>query len=250
GDVRRGGKEWDDGIVDYVAQKFLAEYGEDPRGNPQALAGLNAAAERAKRTLSKLQQTSVTCSHAGKMLTVPLSRADFETLTKDLLTRTRLTTQQVLREAGVGWERIDRVLLVGGSTHMPMTGQMIQEISGRVADNSLAVSEVVARGAAIHAGIVAARAGLPDSQSLGADVAASLGQIEEINVNSHGLGIEIKRKSDRVNHILIPKNTRLPVAASQVYRTVGDNQSRVRVKVLQGEAHQADACISIGECWI
>src|SRR5262249_59809642 len=70
------------------------------------------------------------------------------------------------------------------------------------------------------------------------------------NVNSHGLGIEIKQKSDRVNHILIPKNTRLPTAASQVYRTVGDNQSRVRVKVLQGEAHQADACISIGECWI
>src|SRR5262249_60187860 len=70
------------------------------------------------------------------------------------------------------------------------------------------------------------------------------------NVNSHGLGIEIKQKSDRVNHILIPKHPRLPVAASQVYRTVGDNQSRVRVKVLQGEAHQADACISIGECWI
>jgi molecular chaperone DnaK len=249
GDVRLGGKDWDDRIVDYVAGQFQRQFGDDPREHPQALAGLSAAAERAKRTLSKLYQANITCTHAGRMLTVPLTRPEFEGLTRDLLTRTRLTVQQVLRQAGVGWDKVDRILLVGGSTHMPMTGHMLQEISGRLPDNSLAVSEVVARGAAIHAGIRAARTeevGL----TLDADVRDTFGDVVEINVNSHSLGIEVKRDQERLNDILIPKNTQLPTAASRVYRTVVANQQRVRVKVLQGEAHQADACISIGECWI
>ncbi|MFN4259413.1 MAG: Hsp70 family protein [Gemmataceae bacterium] len=249
GDVRLGGKDWDDRIVDYVAKKFQQEYGSDPRGDPQSLAVLQAAAERAKRTLSKLPHASITCSHAGKVLTVPLSRADFEALTRDLLTRTRLTTQQLLRQAGVSWDAIDRVLLVGGSTHMPMTAQMLHELSGQQPDNSLAVSEVVARGAAIHASIAALRGGEPELD-LEDDVLDALGQIVEINVISHSLGIEVKHQGERINDILIVKNTQLPAAASRVYRTVIENQQRVRVKVLQGEAHQADACISIGECWI
>jgi molecular chaperone DnaK len=249
GDVRLGGTDWDERIIDHVAAKFQAAHGEDPRTDPQSLAALSAAAERAKRTLSKLSQTSVTCTHKGRVLTVPLTRAEFEALTRDLLTRTRLTTQQVLRQAGLGWDRVDRLLLVGGSTHMPMTGQMLQEISGKPPDNSQAVSEVVARGAALHAGIVAARGG--DGSGLDPALIAALGQVVEINVNSHSLGIEVKRGAqDRVNDILIPKNTQLPTAASRVYRTVVENQPRVRVKVLQGEANQADACISIGECWI
>ncbi len=248
GDVRLGGKDWDDRIVDHVAGKFLAAHGEDPRGDPQSLAALASAAERAKRTLSKLFQTSITCTHNGKVLTVPITRAEFEALTRDLLTRTRLTTQQVLRQGGLTWEQVDRLLLVGGSTHMPMTGQMLQELTGKAADNSLAVSEVVARGAAIHAGIVASRGA--DHSALDPDLRDALGQVVEINVNSHSLGIEVKQVQERVNDVLIPKNTQLPTAASRVYRTVAENQPRVRVKVLQGDAHQADACISIGECWI
>lgn len=249
GDVRLGGKDWDDRIVEHVALQFQKQYGEDPRSDPQSLANLLAAAERAKRTLSKLPQTSVTCTHNGKVLTVPLTRAEFESLTRDLLTRTRLTTQQVLRQAGLTWDQVDRVLLVGGSTHMPMTGQMLREVSGKIPDNSLAVSEVVARGAAIHAGIAAARAGEVDL-ALDDEALEAFGAVVEINVNSHSLGIEVRKDQERINDILIPKNTQLPTAASRVYRTVVENQSRVRVKVLQGEAHQADACISIGECWI
>jgi molecular chaperone DnaK len=250
GDVRLGGKDWDDRIVDHVAAQFEKTHGADPRTDALSLAALTAAAERAKRTLSKVSQTSITCTHAGKVLTVPLSRRELEALTRDLLTRTRLTTQQLLRQAGLGWDKVDRVLLVGGSTHMPMTGHMLRDLSGQEPDSSLAVSEVVARGAALHAGIVAARAGEEDGLMLDADVREALGQIVEINVNSHSLGIEVKQRQDRVNDILIPKNTQLPTAASRVYRTVVENQQRVRVKVLQGEAHQADACISIGECWI
>jgi molecular chaperone DnaK len=250
GDVRLGGKDWDDRIVDFVASKFQAQYGEDPRTDALSLAGLNSAAERAKRTLSKLSQTTITCTHNGKVMTVLLTRAEFEAQTRDLLTRTRLTTQQVLRQAGVGWDQVDRVLLVGGSTHMPMAGQMLQDISGKLPDKSLAVSEVVARGAALHAGIVASRADADERQLLDNDVREALGQVVEINVNSHSLGIEVKHQQERINDVLIPKNTQLPTAASRVYRTVLENQPRVRVKVLQGDAHQADACISIGECWI
>ena len=250
GDVRLGGKDWDDRVVDHVAAQFQKHHGSDPRADPQSLAALHAAAERAKRTLSKLPQASITCTHAGNVLTVSLSRADFENLTRDLLVRTRLTTQQLLRQAGLTWEQVDRVLLVGGSTHMPMTGAMLQELSGKTPDKSLAVSEVVARGAAIHAGIVVAHDGTNQAAALDAGARDALGQVVEINVNAHSLGIEVKKSGERINSILIPKNTQLPTAASRVYSTVAENQDKVRVKVLQGEAHQAAACISIGECWI
>jgi molecular chaperone DnaK len=250
GDVRLGGKDWDDRIVDHVAVKFIGQHGDDPRRDPQSLASLVAAAERAKKTLSKLNQTTITCTHAGKVLTVPLTRAEFENMTRDLLVRTRLTAQQVLRQAGLTWDAVDQVLLVGGSTHMPMTRQMLQDLSGKLPDNSLAVSEVVARGAALHAGIVAAAHGGDDSQALEPGVREALGGVVEINVISHSLGIEVRQSGERLNNILIPKNTMLPTAASRVYRTVGENQQRVHVKVLQGEAPQADACISIGECRI
>jgi molecular chaperone DnaK len=249
GDVRLGGKDWDDRIIEHVATLFKNQAGIDPRSDPQALVNLASAAERAKRTLSKLPQTTVTCMHAGRVLTVPLSRADFESLTRDLLVRTRLTTQQLLRQAKLNWEQVDRVLLVGGSTHMPMTKQMLHELTGRVPDNSLAVSEVVARGAALHAGIVAAH-DFGEDLLMEETARDTLAQVVEINVNAHSLGIEVKHGQERVNDILIPKNTQLPTAASRVYCTVVENQQRVRVKVLQGEAAQADACISIGECWI
>jgi molecular chaperone DnaK len=251
GDVRLGGKDWDDRIVDHVATKFFDLHGTDPRSDPIALAALNAAAERAKRTLSKLNQASITCSHAGKVLAVQITRSDFESLTRDLLTRTKLTTQQLLRQAKMRWEEVDRVLMVGGSTHMPMTGAMLREISNKQPDDSQAVSEVVARGAAIHAGIIAAHNSASNQAGLLDDVQDVLEQVVEINVNGHSLGIEIKQKGkERLNDVLIPKNTQLPTAASRVYYTVVPNQSRVRVKVLQGDAPQADACISIGECWI
>jgi molecular chaperone DnaK len=249
GDVRLGGKDWDDRIVERVAAQFVKQTGVDPRSDPQALVNLASAAERAKRTLSKLPNTTLTCMHAGRVLTLPLSRADFETMTRDLLVRTRLTTQQLLRQANLTWEQVDRVLLVGGSTHMPMTRQMLEELTGKMPDHSLAVSEVVARGAALHAGIVAAH-DFGEELLMEDEARDVLAQVVEINVNAHSLGIEVKHGQERVNDILIAKNTQLPTAASRVYCTVSENQSRVRVKVLQGEASQADACISIGECWI
>lgn len=250
GDVRLGGKDWDERLVDHVAGLFLKEHGSDPRTNPQTMVNLSASCERAKRTLSKLNQTTITCSHEGKILTVPVKRSDFEMLTRDLLIRTRLTVQQVLRQANLSWDQIDQILVVGGSTHMPMTRQMLSELSGKTADSSLAVSEVVARGAAIHAGILAARQS-GAGHGLTASARENLGKVVQVNVNAHSLGIEAKnRQQERVNSILIPKNTQLPTASSRVYFTVAPDQRVVRVKVLQGEASHAEACIAIGECWI
>lgn len=244
GDVRLGGKDWDDRIVNYVAETFEHQHGVDPRRDPQSIVMLQASAERAKRVLSRLPQTSVTCSHAGHVASVPLSRDQFESMTRDLLMRTRLTVQQLIKQADVTWDRIDRILLVGGSTHMPATSAMLRELSGREPDHSLAVSEVVARGAALHAGILTAR------QPATADDPTELADVVEVNVTAHSLGVLVRDQGQRVNSVLVAKNTQLPASASRVFRTVRPNQRRVRVIVLQGEAHQAEACIRIGECWI
>lgn len=250
GDVRLGGRDWDDRLVDHVANQFVRQHGCDPRTNEQTLANLTSAAERAKRTLSRVPQTSVTCSHEGRMLTVTLTRQEFETLTRDLLIRTRMTAQQVLRQAGLNWEQVDEVLLVGGSTHMPMTRQMMHELTGKQPNSSLAVSEVVARGAALHAGIVATQHS-SSPEGLEGSARELLGQVVEINVNAHSLGVEVRnRQQERVNNVLVTKNTQLPAAASRVYYTVAADQRVVRVKVLQGEATRAEDCIPIGECWI
>ena len=247
GDVRLGGKDWDDRLVNWAAARFMQQHDSDPRLDPQSLAGLQAAAERAKRTLSKIEQTTLTVSHAGKRLVVPISRAEFESITKDLLVRTRLTTQQAIKQSGVEWAEVDKVLMVGGSTHMPATGRMLAELAGQEPDRSLAVSEVVARGAAVHAGIMRQK----DIEKLGGPGSVELlADIVEISVNAHSLGVEVKSGRERLNDRLIRKNTQLPAAVSRVYHTAHVNQTRVRVRILQGEASQAEACIPVGECWI
>src|SRR5439155_4632931 len=186
--------------------------------------------------------------HEGHKVTLPLGRAEFETLTRDLLVRTRLTTQQVLQLAGLTWPAVDKVLMVGGSTHMPMTGRMLADLTGQEPDHSLAVSEVVARGAAVHAGIVRQREEL--IRNSGVPALELLADVVEISVNAHSLGVAVRQGGEKVNDRLIAKNTQLPAAVSRVYYTVTDGQPRVRVRILQGEAHQAAACIPVGECWI
>ena len=247
GDVRLGGRDWDERLVNWAAERFAQQFSDDPRTDPQSLAHLYSTAERAKRTLSKVEQTSFTVSHGGHKLTLPLARAEFETLTRDLLVRTRLTSQQVLKQAKLTWDAVDRVLMVGGSTHMPACGRMLADLTGKEPDHSLAVSEVVARGAAVHAGI---RAASEASGGRKPPVPSELAEIVEISVNAHSLGVEVRSGAERVNDKLILKNTQLPASVGRVYVTAKDNQTRVRVRILQGEAHQAEACIPVGECWI
>ncbi len=248
GDVRLGGRDWDDRLAQWAAEQFASRYGDNPLYDAHSRAALEAAAERTKRALSKVEQASLTVVHAGQRLTLPVSRTEFENLTKDLLIRTRLTAQHVLNEAGLCWDQVDRILMVGGSTHMPATARVLAELTGQQPDHSLAVSEVVARGAAVHAGIhasqVAANGDAPAHATTG------LADVVEISVNAHSLGVEVRHGAERINHKLVPRNTQLPAAAEQTYSTVTENQTRVRVRILQGEAQQAEACIPVGECWI
>lgn len=178
-----------------------------------------------------------------------MTRADFERITQPLLVRTKMTTMGVLRQAGLTWEQVDRVLLVGGSTHMPAVGRMIAELTGKEPDRSLAVSEVVARGAAAHAGIARRREeGIRRGDTPAGDL---LADVVEISVNAHSLGVEVKQPDgSRRNNVLIAKNTQLPASVTREYFTAADGQTRVRVRILQGESPQAAACIPVGECWI
>lgn len=241
GDVQLGGHDWDQRLIDHAAVQFAAAHGADPRDDPKSLALLSGAAERAKRTLSKLPRTTITVSYAGHSLVVPITRAEFESMTRDLLTRTRLTVNEALRQAGLTWDRVDQLLMVGGSTHMPMTRAMLREVSGKTAETGLAVSELVARGAAIHAGIRASQTRAKEDD---------FADVVEIHVNAHGLGVEVRDKDDVINDVVIPKNTQLPASATRTYRTVRAGQRQVRVRVLQGDARQAAACLPVGECWI
>src|SRR5262249_48330564 len=124
------------------------------------------------------------------------------------------------------------------------TRQLMRDLSGKEPETGLAVSEVVARGAALHAGVRSARL---KGQKAEDD---KLGDIVEIHVNAHGLGVEVRHQGDRINDVPIPKNTQLPADGNRVYRTTKDGQTKVRVKVMQGDARQAAACIPVGECWI
>jgi molecular chaperone DnaK len=124
---------------------------------------------------------------------------------------------------------------------------MLYELTGRHPDRGLAVSEVVARGAAVHAGI---RVETTPTSELRSAMTGNLADFVEISVNAHSLGVEVRSGADRINDKLIRKNTQLPAAAERTYFTAKDNQGRVRVRILQGEAQQAEACIPVGECWI
>lgn len=176
--------------------------------------------------------------HAGVRLRQEVTRATFEELTRDLLERTQATTELVVKQAGLGFGDIDRVLLVGGSTRMPMVARVLRELTGKEPDQSQSADEVVAHGAALYAAM------LCDLN------AADRPQFELVNVNSHSLGVvgtdpELGRK---VNVVLIPKNTPLPARKVKQFRTAQANQRSVKVRVIEGESQRPEYCISLGEC--
>ena len=154
GDVRLGGRDWDERIVNHAAELFLHEHNSDPREDPQSYQDLFLAAEEAKKDLSRRETTRFAINHAGNRMTVQLTRKEFEELTSDLLYRTQSRVDRVVRQAKLTWEDIDEVLLVGGSTRMPQVRVMLQRITGREPNAGLSVDEVVAHGAAIHGAIL------------------------------------------------------------------------------------------------
>ena len=154
GEVRLGGVDFDERLFRYFADEFARRYGVDPRNDPGAALRMRNMAELAKRALTERDQTVMVAEHMGRKLHLPVTRNRFEDLTADLLTRTQLSTEMLLEDSMLTWDRIDEILLVGGSTRMPMVPRMLERISGKQANMATAPDQIVAHGAAIHAAIL------------------------------------------------------------------------------------------------
>jgi molecular chaperone DnaK len=185
--------------------------------------------------------------HDGKRSAVTVTREKFDELTADLLLRTETTAQLLIESVGMTWADVDRVLLVGGMTRSPQVKRMLRRVTGREPDSSLAADESVAHGAAIYGGILRTKSGPQPVEDFSARQ-RQWARFTTVEVNSHSLGIAVRDPiSGRyANSILIPKNTPLPVSQSEVFRTHDESQRKVRVRILEGEASDADACRQIG----
>jgi molecular chaperone DnaK len=234
GDVRLGGRDWDSRLVEWLAQKSLTACGFDPRQKPESHAELYIRAEQAKCALSVRPTTTIQLAFEERKTTIEITRGIVEDLTADLLERTAYTTRQVLAAAQNDWNSIDRILLVGGSTRMPVA-RMLEELSGITPDRSVNPDEAVARGAALYA------------QSL---LTEECGQnnLKIVSVNSHSLGVEGTnvQTNRRENAVLIPRNTALPAEFSRRCVTANKDQRSVIVTVLEGESPDPAHCIVVG----
>ncbi len=238
GDVRLGGRDWDQRLVDLVSEEFIRKFGVDPRDDANAHGRLWREAEDAKRTLSARSKATIACDYQGNAVRSEISRQQFEDMTRDLLDRTAFTTRQTLQAAGMEWGDVDHLLMVGGSTRMPMVVQMLQELSGKEPNRSVSADEAVAHGAALHAGILLAK---------GAGEAAKF-RIK--NVNSHSLGVvamDVQTRRKR-NAIVIPRNTPLPITARRIFKTEKENQRSILVQIVEGESSSPDDCVQLGRC--
>lgn len=238
GDVQLGGKDWDQRLVDFVAEEFLRKFKIDPREDPNVCGRLWRECEDAKRTLSARMKTQIAIDYRGQAVRLEVTRQQFEELSSDLLDRTAFTTRQTLQAAGLQWSDLDRVLLVGGSTRMPAVSAMLKGLSGKEPDGSVSPDEAVAHGAALHAGILLDR------------FEGRAPNFKIRNVNSHSLGVvatdtATKRKR---NAILIPRNTPLPVSAKRVFKTQKASQQSILVQIVEGESASPDDCSKLGKC--
>ncbi|MGA7723158.1 MAG: molecular chaperone DnaK [Ignavibacteriaceae bacterium] len=226
GDTHLGGDDFDQRVIDFLADEFKKQEGIDLRKDPMALQRLKEAAEKAKIELSSSSTTDVnlpfiTATQDGpKHLNVNLARSKFEQLIDDLVQRTKIPCEQAIKDAGVSASEISEVILVGGSTRIPMVQDLVKKIFGREPHKGVNPDEVVAIGAAIQGGVLT-------------------GDVKDVlllDVTPLSLGIETL---GGVMTKLIEANTTIPTRKSEVFSTASDNQPSVEINVLQGERPMA-----------
>jgi molecular chaperone DnaK len=235
GDTHLGGDDWDQRIVNWVADEYKKEQGIDLRQDRQALQRLKEAAEKAKIELSSMMETEinlpfVTADASGpKHLQIKLTRSKFEQLTEDLVERCRVPFERALADAKLNASQINEVVLVGGATRMPMVQELVRNLSGgKEPHKGVNPDEVVAVGAAIQAGVLA-------------------GEVKDVlllDVTPLTLGVETL---GGVMTPLIERNTTIPTKKSEVFSTAADGQTAVTIHVLQGERPMAADNMSLGQ---
>jgi len=233
GDTFLGGDDWDQRVVDYVADEFKKDQGIELREDRQALQRLKEAAEKAKIELSTMLETEInlpfiTADASGpKHLQMKLTRAKLEQLTEDLVERCRVPFQQALKDANLKTGDLNEVVLVGGATRMPMIQELVRELTGKEPHKGVNPDEVVAVGAAIQAGVLA-------------------GEVKDVlllDVTPLTLGVETLGS---VMTPLIERNTTIPVRRGEVFTTAEDGQTVVTIHVLQGERPMAADNMTLG----
>lgn len=250
GDHELGGKDWDDRIAAYLGRQFYQDHGVDPLEDSESFQNILTRTENAKKQLSVRESVKVSIAHRGEKESYELTRNQFEEMTRDLMERTRSLTEQVLRESGLNWGDITGVLLVGGSTRMPMVHRFVEIMSGKKPLSGVNVDEAVALGAAIQAHIDAEEM---NRKLLPAGSPGFVGQIkkETQDVISHSLGMvaENEDRSMYINSILIAKNTAIPCSEIRPYqiRTGRNRENKVEVYMLQGENDSPLKCNILGK---
>ena len=236
GDTHLGGDDYDDRITKWLVEEFKSQEGVDLSQDKMALQRLKEAAEKAKKELSSATTTDInlpfiTATAEGpKHLDMKLSRAKFEELTADLTERTAIPVQNSLRDAGLTASELGKVLLVGGSTRMPVAQEKVKQLTGKEPSKNLNPDECVALGAAVQGGKLSGEAGAGDVLLL---------DVTPLTLSIETLG--------GVATPLIKRNTTIPTRASQVFSTAADNQTAVDITVVQGEREFARDNKSLGQ---